>query len=306
MFKEAPEAFKDVEDARTRLRYIEGKGQNSKICKGVRSSVFFMEEARPKNPYNLPESFETEYKPYIITGHKKIGIITDLHLPFHSVEATTAAIEYMQNEQVDALYLNGDILDFYGLSSFEKDPRKRSFAQELESFAEAILSFKAALNCKIYYKMGNHEERYDRYLKMKAHEIIGVPEFNLHQLIKNRAGEDIVIIDDKRVVKFNSLNGIHGHEYKGGISTPVNIARGLYLKGKVSAFQGHNHATSEHSEADMNGNIVTTWSIGCLSELHPAYMPLNKWNHGFAIVELHENGVDYNFRNLRIFKGKVL
>jgi len=107
-------------------------------------------------------------------------------------------------------------------------------------------------------------------------------------------------------MKLNGLNGIHGHEYIGGISAPVNVARGLYLRGKVSAFQGHNHATSEHSETDMNGKIVTTWSIGCLSELHPDYMPLNKWNHGFAMVDLDHNGDDYEFKNKRIYNGKVL
>jgi hypothetical protein len=56
----------------------------------------------------------------------------------------------------------------------------------------------------------------------------------------------------------------------------------------------------------MNGKIVTTWSIGCLSELHPAYMPLNKWNNGCAIVYLHEDGEQYDFINKRIYKGKVL
>jgi hypothetical protein len=56
----------------------------------------------------------------------------------------------------------------------------------------------------------------------------------------------------------------------------------------------------------MNGEITTTWSIGCLSELHPAYCPLNKWNHGCAIVDLDDNGVDYEMRNKRIRQGKVL
>jgi len=107
-------------------------------------------------------------------------------------------------------------------------------------------------------------------------------------------------------MKLNSLNGIQGHEYIGGIAAPVNIARGLYLKGKVSAFQGHNHSTSEHTETDMNGKVTTTWSIGCLSELHPMYMPLNKWNHGCAVVDLDVNGEDYEFRNKRIYKGKIL
>ena len=74
----------------------------------------------------------------------------------------------------------------------------------------------------------------------------------------------------------------------------------------MSACQGHNHTTSEHTETDMNGKIVTTWSIGCLCGLNPDYMPLNKWNHGFAIVEMDENGEDYHFKNYRIFNGKII
>jgi hypothetical protein len=56
----------------------------------------------------------------------------------------------------------------------------------------------------------------------------------------------------------------------------------------------------------MNGKSVTTWSLGCLSELNPAYMPLNKWNHGFAIVDLSDNGEDFHVKNYRIHKGKIL
>ncbi len=107
-------------------------------------------------------------------------------------------------------------------------------------------------------------------------------------------------------IHLNNLWGIHGHEYVGGISAPVNPARGLFLKAKVSTFQGHNHQTSEHTEPTLTGKMVTTWSLGCLSELHPAYMPLNKWNHGFAEVDLDPNGEDFEFNNKRIFKGKIL
>lgn len=77
------------------------------------------------------------------------------------------------------------------------------------------------------------------------------------------------------------------------------------MRGKVSAFQGHNHATSSHTESDMNGKVVTTYSLGCLCELHPEYMPLNKWNWGFAEVDLDDNGQDFEFRNHTIYKGKV-
>jgi len=78
----------------------------------------------------------------------------------------------------------------------------------------------------------------------------------------------------------------------------------LFTRAKVSAMQGHNHQTSEHTETDMNGKIVTTYSVACLSELHPLYLPLNKWNNGFALVEI--DGKEFHVQNKRIYKGKVL
>ena len=105
-------------------------------------------------------------------------------------------------------------------------------------------------------------------------------------------------------MKAGDLNIIHGHEFGGSVFSPVNIARGLFLRGKVSAMQGHNHQSSEHSESNMNGELTTTWSLGCLCELHPAYLPINKWNHGFAIVDI--DGQNFEVRNKRIHKGKIL
>ena len=300
MYKENKLLFKDVEDARSVLRSIEGKAGKGKRC-----IVTHAAPERPKNPYNLPQSEEIEYLPFHIKGYKRVGILNDIHLPYHNMAALTAAITYLKNEQIDALLLNGDTLDFYQLSRYDKDVSKRSFAHELGQFKQLIEVLKRELNAKIFFKVGNHEQRYEAFLLQKAKELIGVEEFTFENILKARA-EGIDIIESNRYMKLNSLNGIHGHEYKGGISVPVNVARGLYLKGKTSAFQGHNHITSEHTETDMNGRITTTWSIACLCELNPAYMPLNKWNHGFAIVDLGDDGESFDFRNKRIYKGKVI
>jgi len=303
MFKDNKLLFKDVEDARSSLRYIEGK--NGTAARARVGNVLKIEEPRPYNPYSLPASDETIYQPYAITGHKRVGILSDIHVPYHNIPALTAAIEYLKKQKIDGLLLNGDTIDCHRLSRFTKDPKKRNFKLELDTFKALFDVFEKQLKCKIYFKLGNHEIRYQHFLYEKASELAGIEEFEFENIIKARA-RGIEAIGDKTVMKLNGLNGIHGHEYIGGISAPVNVARGLYLRGKVSAFQGHNHATSEHSETDMNGKITTTWSIGCLSELHPDYMPLNKWNHGFAMVDLSDNGEDYEFQNKRIYKGKVL
>lgn len=297
--------FSSIEDARTKLRYIEGKcGKKSLKEMGSEFGDFVMTEARSKNPYSLPASDETEYEPYSIKGHKRVAIFSDIHVPYHSIAALTCAMTFVKKEKPDALLLNGDTIDCHRLSRFIKDPKKRNFKLELDTFKSLFDIFEREFGCKIYFKIGNHEERYEAFLYEKAGELVGVEEFEFTNIIKARA-RGIEIIGDKRVMKLNSLNGIHGHEYLGGISAPVNVARGLYLRGKVSAFQGHNHASSSHTEADMNGKVITTWSLGCLSELHPMYMPLNKWNWGFGIVDLDDNGQDFEFRNHTIYKGKV-
>ena len=304
MYNENKLLFKDVEDARSKLRYIEGK-DGDKRRKQVAGSEFVLDTPRSYNPYKLPPSEETEYTPFIIKGFKKVGIMTDVHLPYHNMIALTEAIRYLKAEKIDAVLLNGDIIDCFQLSRFMKDPKKRDFKYELDCLKLFFDILNKELNCKIFFKIGNHEVRYQHFLLQKAHELIGIEDFEFSNLIKARE-RGIDIIDSNRFMKLNDLNGIHGHEYIGGVSAPVNIARGLYLRGKVSAFQGHNHATSEHTETDMDGKITTTWSIACLSELHPAFMPLNKWNHGVAMVELDSNGIDYQFYNKRIFKGKIL
>lgn len=301
MYNDNKLLFNNIEHARTFLRAIEGKISNSADNKGI--MVTHKTENRPYNPYALPASDETIYEPFILRGHKRIALFADIHAPYHSTAALTAALSFCKKEKPDALLLDGDVIDCFQLSRFVKDPKKRHFAEELKSFQSLIQSFDKTLGCKIYFKFGNHEERYEAFLFQKAKELVGVEEFELDNIIKARAN-GITIVKDKRIIHAGGLNIIHGHEFSTGFFSPVNVARGLFLRGKTSAIQGHSHQTSEHTESDMNGKITTTWSVGSLCELHPAYAPLNKWNNGFAIIDL--DGKNFDVRNKRIFKGEVL
>lgn len=301
MYKENIELFTTIDAARTSLRYLEGKIGKNKI-NSLANKNYIMTEERPKNPWKLPESDEAKYEPYILKA-KKLAVLSDIHVPYHSISALECALDKIYEEKPDAILLNGDTVDFYGLSRFQKDPRKRSVAHELQALNE-FLDILKQFEAKIIYKLGNHDERYEHYLQHKAPELLGIQEFEFKNLLK--AGErKMDVVGEKRIIKANKLNIIHGHEYP-SVFSPVNIARGLYMKGKVSAMQGHNHQTSEHTETDMNGEIVTTWSLGCLCELNPAYMPLNRWGHGMAMVDLDANGKDFEVRNYRIYKGKIL
>jgi predicted phosphodiesterase len=298
MYKENNLRFTSVEVARKSLQAIEGKTRDR-----TKPSEGAVLENRPYNPYNLPKSDEAVYEPFVLDCSRLL-VLSDIHIPYHSIDSLSAAFDYAKKEKPDAILLNGDTLDFFQLSRFCKEPGKRSFAHELSAFKEFFDVLNKTFGAKIYFKLGNHEERYNHFLWQKAGELDGVNEFKLEEIIKARA-EGIEVIGDKRIIKAGELDIIHGHEFGGSVFSPVNIARGLFLKAKVSAMQGHNHQTSEHTESNMNGKITTTWSLGCLCELHPAYLPINRWNNGFAVVDVSDNG-EFEVRNKRIHKGKVL
>jgi len=296
MYDENPLTFKDIEAARWSLRYIEGKA-------GGKTKNIVKQKDRPKNPYKLPDSDAEDFEPFIMPFYNKVFVINDIHLPYHDIPATTAAIEYGLSHRPDALFLNGDVLDFHGLSYFMKDPMKKRFSEELAMFSKFIQVLQEQFKCPIYYKFGNHEERYDNFLYQKAHELKGVEEFNLEEIIKKRA--DVTVIRDKKIVINNGLPYIHGHEYGRAVFSPVNAARGLFLQAKHSAVKGDCHTTSEHTEPNILGKISTTYSIGALCGLTPKWLPLNKWNHGCA---MHINSAPniWSLENKRIYKGKIL
>jgi len=302
ILKENPLMFENVENIRTIIRGILGKmGKQKHIVK--QDKIYQDMPNKAINPYKLPASDETEFKPFIIKA-SKVLVLSDIHIPYHSISALTAVFDYTKKMKIDAILLNGDVLDFFGLSKYCKDPKKRNFADELKAFEDFMNVLNNIYKCKIYLKIGNHEERYNHFLWQKAGEISNVEEFQLEEIIKKRA-KSVTIIGEKRIIKLGHLNVLHGHEFAGGVFSPVNIARGLFLKAKVSAMQGHNHQTSEHSESNLEGKLTTTFSLGCLSELNPEYMPINKWNHGFAIVDIDAKG-NFEVQNKRILKGKVL
>ena len=313
MYKEHPLLFTNIEDARARLRTIEGKS-GDKNRKDTVNKEMFLEGERPKNPYALPKSEEKEYLPYIIEGPQRIAALFDVHAPYHSIEALTAALDFLSDKDITTLLIGGDFFDFYGMSRYAKDPDKRNTAEEIKIGVELLNKIFDELKPeKVVFKYGNHDERFEHYIWQKFAEIPQLTDFeemkqiSLETILRNRLGKDFPIdfVTDKRIIKVGNLNVAHGHEFPSGISSPVNIARGLYLRAKANTICGHHHRSSSHVEQDINGQMITTWSVGSLCELHPLYMPINSWNHGVALITLDESGV-VDVQNKRIKNGRIV
>jgi predicted phosphodiesterase len=236
---------------------------------------------------------------------KSFLILSDIHIPYQDNLALSVAINEGIRQGCDAVILNGDALDCHMISDFVKDPRKRKFKDELYAMRQFVDTLRGQFpTAHIYYKEGNHEERYWRYMRIKAPELFDIDAFDFASLC-HLDKHNITWIDGKSKLNIGKLSIFHGHEFGKQFLPSVNVARGLFMKTKVSALCGHHHQTAEHNERDANGKFITCWGVGCLSELSPDYNPYSKYNHGFAIVTKGKNGY-FSVQNLRIHEGQIL
>ena len=298
LYKENAKLYRDIEHARSCVRSVRGSGGK----KNLKDKSLYKEPAYNYNPFNLPQS-KSEHREIwrLPKSIKKVLLLSDIHFPYHDEKALTTALKYGQKEKVDAIFINGDLMDFYQLSFHEKDPRVTNIADELEATQQFFDGLKKAFpKALIYYITGNHEARLERYLRVKAPELLDIAEFRIDVLLK--LGEKgIHYIEHGTKCYFGKLLVEHGDKMKG--SGGVNPARSLFAKLKRHAICGHFHRTSEATEKVYDGDVVVTYSTGCLCELEPRYMEVNNHNHGFAIVDM--DGENFAVSNKKIVNGKV-
>jgi len=249
--------------------------------------------------YSMPRAMTEAWTPHVLKVTGPVGILSDVHVPYHSEVAVAAAVGHLKTQRLAALLLNGDIADFYAISRYMKDPKRRDFKAELE----AVRSFLQWLRHEfpgipIVLKCGNHEERWQHWLFQHAAEISDDPRMSLTAWLDLKEN-DIELVEDQRPVMLGKLPVLHGHELPKGMAAPVNVARGAFLRTLSTCLVGHSHRTSNHAESNMWHHETACWSTGCLCDLRPDYQKFNRWNHGFAMVTVHDGGA-FDVQNYRV------
>ena len=278
------------------------KPKSFHVSKGV-DEIFAELNPQSHNPFGLPKSENDSAKVFHFPiACNNILVISDLHFPFHSISAITAALRHGLDHKVNTILINGDLIDFYALSRFEKDKKLRNLQNELDVTRQFLSKLRELFpNAHIYYKYGNHDVRWERYIKLNAAEFDGMDEFLL-QTILHLPKHHIIPLHDKTLIHAGKLVIVHGHElYGGGGVTP---AKGLYNKAGCNALMSHVHRTSEYIDRNLKSETIGCWSIGCLSELRPEYNPAAKYNHGFAHVTTGEDGM-FEVKNIKVIDGKI-
>jgi predicted phosphodiesterase len=308
IFKREEGLFESVESARDVVRYYKGaKGERNR--KSAISANHFVEPTLSTIKEGLQKLgivSRSEAPEHLSLGEGKYLILSDVHIPFQDDTALSCALEWGVQNNVTHIILNGDIMDTYGVSRYPKEIGRPTISEELEMTRNFFVFLRELFpTIPIYYKFGNHEERMRAFVLRNAKEIADLNAVSLEEMLK--LDKFNIQLVNREMIKIGGLSVLHGHELGESVFSPVNPARGMFLKAKTSVIFGHNHQVSHHSENNLHGDQVGVWSMGCLCELTPEYRPYayTKWSHGFASVLVNADGT-FHVNNMKILNGKIL
>lgn len=229
--------------------------------------------------------------PTIISVPNRILLLNDIHLPFEDRTSLKNAFEIGKKYQPQTIILGGDVIDFFSISKFISNPKERNLKQELEHTKSFLINLRKIFPypIRILYKQGNHDFRWRKYLWTNAEQLSDLDDFQLENIL-NLTSLKIEMVDEGNAIYLgNKLTYLHGHEtgLKGVLG--VYPARGLQLSTQTNSICGHCHRESSFISRNIRGDMIKSYSTGCLSEISPAFSRYNSWTRGCAIVNIEKN-----------------
>jgi predicted phosphodiesterase len=219
----------------------------------------------------------------------RLVIITDIHIPYNNVPATKTALEFIRDTKPAYVGINGDAIDFYAISRYSRDPKRRlHLADELGAF-NAFLDdvAKAAGKAQIILVKGNHEQRWSSYIRDHAVELEGLAVLSFQSLLGLKKRN---IVWAPAGFTYGSFRIVHGDGLfasKGGQTSHKWID-----KMHSSMAVGHIHRLSIVERRTPNGTLFGV-ECGTLSSMDPMFdiTGMADWQTGCASFTRFKNGL---------------
>lgn len=247
--------------------------------------------SKPKIAESEPEIYERSI------------FLSDIHVPFHDKNSLNVVNKFTKWFEPKTIFLVGDIIDFYSISTFDKDPQRINNLQSDIDETHKVLSEirKNSPKSEIIYLEGNHEIRLKRYL-WKHPEIASLKALSFDNLlglkelkIKYKPSQEICMFH-----KFYIEHGDLVRKHSG------YTAHGQMEKRGISGLSGHSHRLSTHYLTNMGGNFV--WAEnGCLCSTSCDYIiGLPNWQQGFSIGYFKKGLQRFSLEQISIIHNKCV
>lgn len=235
---------------------------------------------------------------------KKWAVINDVQIPFEDKPVLWGlVVPFLQSLKLDGVVLNGDIVDNYEISDYEKDPRHRSFGLRAERKGVArLLDAFASVPGKVYLA-GNHEDRFRRYAWGRVPELVRadiMPSYETAFGVTARGWEYKPYGGHIQLGKLLVTHGFLVAQDSGA------SAKRHFARLGTSLMIGHTHRVGQYHVTNQSGDHAAYENF-CLCRLDGFgglnYTQFPNWQQGFSIVDVFDGGL-FNVQQIRILKRR--
>jgi len=242
---------------------------------------------------------------------KRVLVYGDVHFPYHDEKALNILYKYMSEYKPNIVVMNGDIVDFYSISEWDKNPHHFDIQYEIDLAKDHFNKVRKIVGkkTKIYFLEGNHEARLQRYV-YKHSELDGLDVLNLTSLFNfkqyniNFKGVDIdywkkdnghLQLGDVLIMHGdNRLNGASSSKYSG-----YSVKNTILGATQMNTIIGHVHKLALFYHKMANEYIVGIEGGSLCQSVGTA-----NWQQGFVTFELYRNKM-VNPRTHQIINGML-
>jgi predicted phosphodiesterase len=224
-----------------------------------------------------------------INGNVTGIVFSDIHAPYHDRNAIALAAKIAAWWRPDVAIYNGDDVDFYQLSRFDKNPNRTARTQdEIDTWhVECVAPLNQALGKARKIKVsGNHEDRLRRKLWANP-DLFGIPALELPELMQlRRYGIEYAELR----VRFGTLLEVtHGTRVSkwAGYTARLEQEQRRY---SINTITGHVHRAGRF-QTRIGSSYVVGQECPCLCTLDPEYMTDPDWTQGVTLFTVRDGAV---------------
>jgi predicted phosphodiesterase len=236
-------------------------------------------------------------------------VIGDIHIPYQDDKAIKCVLDYSRKYKPDRIIINGDLIDFYTLSVFDKCPeRKDSLQDEIDKTKVFLNKLRRGYKGEIVYLQGNHENRLQRFLwnNPVLVSVNALSTENLFELKKNNIKEVKVNGDywsaESGEYQIGDLTIQHGDGRLNGAKYSQNPGYAAFntlkMKGGNNVVMGHTHRLAMLYNRVGDKSIVGVEG-GCLCQT-----TRGNWQQGFVTFK-SKGKLTYDYEIHRIVNGNL-
>src|SRR3972149_635261 len=235
-------------------------------------------------------------------------ILNDIQIPFEDTKVLyDLIIPFIEDLRPDGVILNGDVVDMYSISDFDKNPlTPATVAVEIRR-ARVLMSWLATrVSGERIWLGGNHEDRLRKWVWKNPSLLSKFPLKVRENIVTELDIPSIFGITDYGFTwapygahhMLGKLMVTHGNM----VSKHSGLtARAHFDKYGTSILIGHTHRLGVYYKRDSRG-VHGAWENGCLCKMTPEYAQYPNWQQGFSVVHVSANGL-FNVQQIPLLPG---